>query len=92
MDDVKKLCLQCRKSAKSERVLFHYNGHGVPRPTMNGELWFFNKVHIRLRISHLVQVRCGDGFYSILSLDLFGRIRMVSSRMVEIYLEVNGIM
>ncbi|CAB1344925.1 unnamed protein product, partial [Coregonus sp. 'balchen'] len=26
-----------------ERVLFHYNGHGVPRPTVNGEIWVFNK-------------------------------------------------
>ncbi|XP_040970445.1 regulatory-associated protein of TOR 1 isoform X1 [Gossypium hirsutum] len=26
------------------RVLFHYNGHGVPKPTANGEIWLFNKV------------------------------------------------
>ncbi len=24
-------------------MLFHYNGHGVPRPTSNGEIWVFNK-------------------------------------------------
>ena len=23
--------------------MFHYNGHGVPRPTENGEIWVFNK-------------------------------------------------
>lgn len=23
--------------------MFHYNGHGVPKPTDNGELWVFNK-------------------------------------------------
>jgi hypothetical protein len=28
-----------RRNAKAERVLFHYNGHGVPRPTANGEVW-----------------------------------------------------
>ena len=28
---------------QNERVLFHYNGHGVPRPTVNGEVWVFNK-------------------------------------------------
>lgn len=28
---------------QNERVLFHYNGHGVPRPTSNGEIWVFNK-------------------------------------------------
>eukprot|EP00201_Polytomella_parva_P002516 CAMPEP_0175073026 /NCGR_PEP_ID=MMETSP0052_2-20121109/20285_1 /TAXON_ID=51329 ORGANISM="Polytomella parva, Strain SAG 63-3" /NCGR_SAMPLE_ID=MMETSP0052_2 /ASSEMBLY_ACC=CAM_ASM_000194 /LENGTH=240 /DNA_ID=CAMNT_0016340693 /DNA_START=195 /DNA_END=913 /DNA_ORIENTATION=- len=42
VDDVKKLCLSCRRNAKNERVLFHYNGHGVPRPTANGEIWVFN--------------------------------------------------
>ncbi|KAF8382617.1 daf-15 [Pristionchus pacificus] len=26
-----------------ERVLFHYNGHGVPEPTSNGEIWVFNR-------------------------------------------------
>ncbi|KAK9154429.1 hypothetical protein Sjap_001909 [Stephania japonica] len=43
VEEVKKLCLGCRKNAKSERVLFHYNGHGVPKPTANGEIWVFNK-------------------------------------------------
>ncbi|CAH1433485.1 unnamed protein product [Lactuca virosa] len=42
VEEVKKLCTTCRKYAKSERVLFHYNGHGVPKPTANGEIWFFN--------------------------------------------------
>lgn len=46
VDEVKKLCTTCRKYAKMERVLFHYNGHGVPRPTANGEIWVFNKVEI----------------------------------------------
>ena len=24
-------------------MLFHYNGHGVPKPTANGEIWVFNR-------------------------------------------------
>lgn len=44
-EDIKKLCLSLRRTAKEERVLFHYNGHGVPRPTSNGEIWVFNKVN-----------------------------------------------
>ena len=44
IDEVKKLCISLRRNAKDERVLFHYNGHGVPRPTQNGEIWVFNKV------------------------------------------------
>ena len=43
VEDIKKLCLGLRRSARDERVLFHYNGHGVPRPTQNGEIWVFNK-------------------------------------------------
>ncbi|PON53561.1 Regulatory associated protein of TOR [Parasponia andersonii] len=56
VDEVKKLCNTCRRCAKSERVLFHYNGHGVPKPTSNGEIWVFNKSYtqyIPLPISDL---------------------------------------
>lgn len=45
VDDVKKLCISLRRNAKEERVLFHYNGHGVPRPTTNGEIWVFNRTY-----------------------------------------------
>ncbi|XP_065852819.1 regulatory-associated protein of TOR 1 [Euphorbia lathyris] len=56
VDEVKKLCNTCRRYAKTERVLFHYNGHGVPKPTANGEIWLFNKSYtqyIPLPISDL---------------------------------------
>ncbi|KAJ6818131.1 regulatory-associated protein of TOR 2 isoform X1 [Iris pallida] len=56
VEEVKKLCTNCRKNARSERVLFHYNGHGVPKPTANGEIWVFNKSYtqyIPLPISDL---------------------------------------
>ncbi|KFK24674.1 hypothetical protein AALP_AA8G010200 [Arabis alpina] len=55
-DDVRKLCLSSRKNAKNERVLFHYNGHGVPKPTPNGEIWVYNKnftQYIPLPVSEL---------------------------------------
>ncbi|CAA7033373.1 unnamed protein product [Microthlaspi erraticum] len=55
-DHVRKLCLSCRKNARTERVLFHYNGHGVPKPTPNGEIWVFNKnftQYIPLPVSEL---------------------------------------
>lgn len=45
VEDVKKLCISLRRNAKEERVLFHYNGHGVPRPTANGEIWVFNRTY-----------------------------------------------
>ncbi|XP_078483485.1 regulatory-associated protein of mTOR-like [Ciona intestinalis] len=45
VEDVKRLCTSLRRNAKEERVLFHYNGHGVPKPTANGEIWVFNKTY-----------------------------------------------
>ena len=45
VEDVKKLCISLRRNAKEERVLYHYNGHGVPRPTQNGEIWVFNRTY-----------------------------------------------
>lgn len=43
VEDTKKFCVSLRKSAKEERVLMYYNGHGVPKPTASGEIWVFNK-------------------------------------------------
>lgn len=42
-DEIKKFTTTIRRNARDERVLFHYNGHGVPEPTAGGEMWFFNK-------------------------------------------------
>lgn len=65
VDEIKKLCTTCRKYAKSERVLFHYNGHGVPKPTANGEIWLFNKVYFLTQIAF-------SGLRVILPFLLFG--------------------
>ncbi|GAA5906455.1 hypothetical protein JCM6882_004440 [Rhodosporidiobolus microsporus] len=43
IEDAKKFCTGARKTAKNERTLFYYNGHGVPKPTPSGELWLFNR-------------------------------------------------
>lgn len=45
LDDIKKICVSMRRNAKKERILFHYNGRGVPFPTKNNEIWVFNKVN-----------------------------------------------
>ena len=42
-DDLRRVCINLRKAAKGDRLLLHYNGHGVPAPTKNGELWVFFK-------------------------------------------------
>ncbi|SSD61518.1 related to Target of rapamycin complex 1 subunit KOG1 [Saccharomycodes ludwigii] len=43
VEDLKRFCNTLRRAAKTERVLFHYNGHGVPKPTPSGEIWVFNR-------------------------------------------------
>jgi hypothetical protein len=53
VEEVKKLCTSLRRNAKEERVLFHYNGHGVPKPTTNGEIWVFNRVSEKIIKLHL---------------------------------------
>ena len=37
-DDLKRFCITMRKQAGEDAVLFHYNGHGVPKPAPSGEL------------------------------------------------------
>ncbi|XP_030381104.1 regulatory-associated protein of mTOR [Scaptodrosophila lebanonensis] len=66
IDDVKKLCTSLRRNAKGERILFHYNGHGVPKPTGNGEIWVFNKTftqYIPLSIFDLVAWMSAPSIY-----------------------------
>lgn len=43
VEDIKRFCNTLRRNAKDERILFHYNGHGVPQPTSSGEIWVFNR-------------------------------------------------
>lgn len=47
--DVQKLVVSLRKSAKDDRVLLHYCGLGVPRPTASGDLWVFNRDYTEVR-------------------------------------------
>ena len=43
VDETRRFCTSLRRNAKDERILFHYNGHGVPLPTQSGEIWVFNR-------------------------------------------------
>lgn len=42
-EELRKTLYSLRRVANEERVLLHYNGHGVPKPTTNGEIWVYNK-------------------------------------------------
>lgn len=80
VEDVRNLCLQLRKHARNDRVLFHYNGHGVPRPTANGEIWAFDKQHTEYIPFSIADLRYWLGKPSIVSSSttfLFGTNRTV---------------
>jgi regulator-associated protein of mTOR len=43
IEELRKYTTSLRRTAHAERLLFHYNGHGVPKPTQSGEVWCFNR-------------------------------------------------
>ncbi|KIW01014.1 uncharacterized protein PV09_07531 [Verruconis gallopava] len=45
VDETRRYTSTLRRNARNERVLFHYNGHGVPKPTSSGEIWVFNRTY-----------------------------------------------
>eukprot|EP00934_Nitzschia_sp_Nitz4_P000653 Nitzschia sp. Nitz4//scaffold89_size161592//100819//108047//NITZ4_002387-RA/size161592-processed-gene-0.198-mRNA-1//1//CDS//3329559643//653//frame0 len=54
---VNSLCTSLRQD-RQDRILLHYNGHGVPRPTPDGEIWVFDQDHnnyVPLAIADLKQ-------------------------------------
>ncbi|TKA67577.1 hypothetical protein B0A55_10183, partial [Friedmanniomyces simplex] len=43
IEELRRYTTSLRRTAHAERILFHYNGHGVPKPTASGEVWCFNR-------------------------------------------------
>ena len=69
VEDVRNLCLQLRRQARNDRILLHYNGHGVPRPTDHGEIWVFDKNHTEYIPLSVTDLRQWMGKPSIVVLD-----------------------
>ena len=69
IEDVRSLCVQLRRQARTERILLHYNGHGVPRPTANGEIWVFDKNHTEYIPLSILDLRTWMGKPSIVVFD-----------------------
>ncbi|CAM9351812.1 unnamed protein product [Choristocarpus tenellus] len=69
VDEVRKLCLSVRKSAKNDRALIHYNGHGVPRPSEQGEVWVFNRTYTQYIPLSVYDIKLWAGTPSIFVLD-----------------------
>ena len=53
-EDLRRVCINLRKTARNDRLLLHYNGHGVPLPTKNGDYGYLvNIIHITCQLLSL---------------------------------------
>ena len=85
VEETKKCCVQLRRNAREERVLFHYNGHGVPLPTPTGEIWYFNRnytQYIPVSLYDLQLWLAGPSIY-ILDVSHAGKVVINFDRCVE---------
>lgn len=72
-EEVRSLLRKMRSATKSnERILLHYNGYGVPRPTSNGELWVFDPGHTQYIPLSVQELRTWMGKPSMVVLDCNG--------------------
>jgi regulator-associated protein of mTOR len=71
-EDLHRVCINMRKTSKSDRILFHYNGHGTPRPTKNGELWVFGKNYTHYMPVPVFELKSWLGEPAIYVLDCSG--------------------
>jgi regulator-associated protein of mTOR len=78
-DEIKKYATTVRRNARDERILFHYNGHGVPEPTVSGELWFFNKNYTQYIPVSLWEMQDYLGAPTILVLDCSNAARIIQN-------------
>ena len=70
VDETRRCCQNLRRNSKDERVLFHYNGHGVPLPTSSGEVWYFNRNYTQYIPVSLYDLQLWLGGPSIYVLDV----------------------
>jgi regulator-associated protein of mTOR len=68
-EDLRRVCMNLRKASRTDRLLLHYNGHGVPKPTKNGELWVFGKHYTHYTPVAICELRSWLGDPAIYVLD-----------------------
>lgn len=71
-EDLRRVCINLRNAARNDRLLLHYNGHGVPRPTRNGELWVLSKHYTHYMPVAIFELRAWLGDPAIYVLDCSG--------------------
>ena len=92
VEETRRCCQTLRRNARDERVLFHYNGHGVPSPTPSGEVWFFNRnytQYIPVSLYDLQMWLAGPCIY-VLDVSHAGNVLLNFDRFVTKHEEENG--
>ena len=89
-DDLRKVCMNLRKSARNDRLLLHYNGHGVPKPTKNGELWVFGKYYTHYTPVAICELRGWLGDPAIYVLDCSAAGVLISHLVDNLALKASG--
>lgn len=92
VEETKRCCVTLRRNARDERVLFHYNGHGVPLPTSSGEVWYFNRnytQYIPVSLYDLQLWLAGPSIY-VLDVSHAGNVIQNFNRFVEKHEAENG--
>jgi len=66
-EEVRKWCVSLRRASpgRDERLLLHFNGHGVPRPTVNGEVWLFNRSFTQYNPVSVYDLQVQEGTFGI---------------------------
>ena len=74
-EELKRTCCSLRRVTKTDRLLLHYNGHGVPKPTENGEMWVFGRGHTHYMPLSVIDLRqwCGDPAIYVVDCSCAGR-------------------
>jgi len=89
-DELRKVCLNLRKNSKNDRLLMHYNGHGVPKPTKNGELWVFGKYYTHYTPVAICELRGWLGDPAIYVLDCSAAGVLISHLVDNVALKSGG--
>ncbi len=81
LEELRKVCIGLRRAhgGREERLLLHFNGHGVPRPSKSGELWVFNRSFTQYIPVSAYDLHCWLGSPCIMVIDCSHAARVIDA-------------
>lgn len=89
-EELRRICINLRKNSKNDRLLLHYNGHGVPKPTKNGELWVFGKHYTHYTPVAVYELRHWLSDPAVYVLDCSGAAVLIPHLVESVSIRANG--